>query len=199
MAIIEKKIWPEFFEKILNGEKTFEIRLADFEVKPKDVLLLKEWDPEKKEYTGRELKVEVSYVTNTKIAEKFWDKKDIDEKGLWIIGLKKAIDFDEYQRKARTTAIYPNKGKNLIYPVLGLAGETGEVVEKVKKLMRDKDMKIDQEFLDYVKKELGDVLWYIAAICSELGLSMSEVAEHNLSKLFSRKERNVLHGEGDLR
>lgn len=109
------------------------------------------------------------------------------------------MDFKEYQEKARQTAIYPDKGKNLIYPTLGLVGESGEVAEKVKKLIRDKNMVVDKEFLDSIKKELGDVLWYIAAICSELGISLEEVAIENIEKLYSRKERDVLHGEGDNR
>ena len=109
------------------------------------------------------------------------------------------MEFNEYQEKARGTAIYPNKGNNLLYPTIGLAGETGEVAEKVKKLMRDKNMKIDQEFIDGVKKELGDVLWYIAAICSELRIGMDEIAKLNIEKLYSRKERNKLHGNGDDR
>ena len=109
------------------------------------------------------------------------------------------MDFKEYEEKARKTAVYPDRGKNLIYPVLGLAGEAGEVVEKVKKLIRDKNRKIDEAFLEAIKKELGDVLWYIAAICTELGISMDEVARLNIEKLYSRMERNKLHGEGDDR
>ncbi len=109
------------------------------------------------------------------------------------------MTFDEYAELAGKTAVYPGRGKNLIYPVLGLAGESGEVAEKVKKLIRDKNFQIDAEFKDAIKKELGDVLWYIAAICYELGLSMDDVAKTNIEKLRSRKERNMLHGEGDER
>ena len=109
------------------------------------------------------------------------------------------MEFKEYEEKARKTAVYPDRGNNLIYPVLGLAGEAGEVVEKVKKLIRDKNREIDAAFLEAIKKELGDVLWYIAAICAELGISMEEVARLNIEKLYSRMERNKLHGEGDDR
>lgn len=109
------------------------------------------------------------------------------------------MDFDEYQRKSRETAIYPNKGKNIFYPTLGLVGEAGEVAEKVKKLIRDKQGIIDEEFKEQLKKELGDVLWYVAQLCTELGISFNDVAETNLKKLFSRKERGVLHGSGDER
>ncbi len=87
MAVIEKKIWPEFFEKVLSGDKTFEIRLADFEINKGDTLLLREWDPKKKDYTGRTLKLKVTYVTNTKWQD-HWPKEEIDKYGLWVIGFK---------------------------------------------------------------------------------------------------------------
>ncbi len=109
------------------------------------------------------------------------------------------MTFEEYEKLAARTAIYPERGKNLIYPVLGLTGESGEVAEKVKKLIRDRNYKIDTQFKEDIKKELGDVLWYIAAICYELGLSMEDVAKTNIEKLASRKERNMIHGEGDTR
>jgi len=109
------------------------------------------------------------------------------------------MEFDEYQKESRKTAIYPNKGKNIIYPTLGLVGEAGEVAEKVKKLIRDKNGKIDEEFKESIKKELGDVLWYLAQLCTELGFSLNDVAKTNLEKLFSRMKRGKLHGSGDDR
>lgn len=109
------------------------------------------------------------------------------------------MTFEEYEKLAAKTAIYPKRGNNLFYPVLGLTGEAGEVAEKFKKLIRDKNYKIDAEFKDAVKKELGDVLWYIAAICFELGISMEEVAKTNIEKLARRQQRNKLHGTGDNR
>lgn len=109
------------------------------------------------------------------------------------------MEFKEYEKLAAKTAIYPERGHNLIYPVLGLLGESGEVAEKVKKLIRDLDYDIDENFTENIKKELGDVLWYIAAICFELGISMEEVAKTNMEKLSSRKLRNKIHGEGDNR
>ncbi len=87
MATVEKKIWPKYFELIKQGKKTFEIRLADFEIKEGDILLLREWDPEKKEYTGRVLKLEVTYVTNTKNQE-HWSKEEIEKYGLLVISFK---------------------------------------------------------------------------------------------------------------
>ncbi len=109
------------------------------------------------------------------------------------------LTFSEYQKESRKTAVYPNAGNNFIYPTLGLAGEAGEVAEKIKKVIRDKNGVIDEETKEKIAKELGDVLWYVAQLCTELGLSMEEVARKNLEKLFSRKERGVLHGEGDER
>ncbi len=84
---IEKKIWPQFFEKILSGEKTFELRLADFECNVGDVLVLREWDPEIKEYTGRVLEKKVTYVSKTKEAI-FWTKEEIEKYGFQIIGFR---------------------------------------------------------------------------------------------------------------
>ncbi len=109
------------------------------------------------------------------------------------------MTFDDYQIQAGETAIYPHRGANLVYPALGLAGESGEVAEKVKKLIRDKGGVADNEFREAVAKELGDVLWYVAALCHECGLRMDAVAEINLAKLASRKDRGVLNGSGDAR
>jgi len=109
------------------------------------------------------------------------------------------MDFTSYEEKARATAIYPNKGNNLIYPVLGIAGEAGEVAEKVKKLIRDSDGVPTDEWKRELMKELGDVLWYVSAIATELGYSLENVAEFNILKLSSRKDRDMLHGSGDNR
>jgi len=84
---IEKKIWPEYFQNILEGIKTYELRLADFECKPGDILVLKEWNPKTKEYTGRVIEKEVTYVIKTKDV-KFWQKEDIEKYGFQIIAFK---------------------------------------------------------------------------------------------------------------
>lgn len=87
MAIIEKKCWPEWFEKIKSGEKTFDIRLADFEAKKGDTFLLREWDPKTKQYTGRKLKREI--ITATKSKDwKVWTKEEIEKYGFVVLGLK---------------------------------------------------------------------------------------------------------------
>jgi len=109
------------------------------------------------------------------------------------------MTFEEYQKLSRETAFYPDKDKNFVYPTLGLAGEAGEVAEKIKKVLRDKNGIIDQQTKEEIQKELGDVLWYCAQIATELGLSLDQVATLNIEKLFSRKERGMLHGNGDNR
>lgn len=109
------------------------------------------------------------------------------------------MDFDQYQKKAGETAIYPNVGNNFVYPTLGLAGEAGEVAEKVKKILRDENGELTEEKKEELKKELGDILWYVAQLSTELGLLLSEVVNKNIEKLASRQKRNKLHGSGDER
>ncbi len=109
------------------------------------------------------------------------------------------MDFKEYQEKSRKTAIYPNAGLNFVYPTLGLVGEAGEVAEKVKKVLRDKEGVMSDEKRAEIKKELGDVLWYVAQLSTEMNLDLGEVAEMNIEKLYSRMDRGVLHGSGDNR
>lgn len=84
---IEKKVLPEYFENILKGEKTFEFRLADWECKSGDILILREWNAEKKEYTGREVKKEAGYVLKTKEVQLF-PEEDVEKYGYQIISLK---------------------------------------------------------------------------------------------------------------
>lgn len=86
MNIIEKKTWPEIFEKVKNGEKNFDVRLADFKCSPGDVLVLKEWDPKTEIYTGQTIKKKVKFIMKTKDLEKFWKKSDIKKHGFQVIG-----------------------------------------------------------------------------------------------------------------
>jgi NTP pyrophosphatase (non-canonical NTP hydrolase) len=109
------------------------------------------------------------------------------------------MDFNEYQRKALVTAIYPEIGFGFVYPALGLSGEVGEISEKVKKICRDKNGHVSNEDKDLLIKEVGDVLWYLSALAIELGFTLNEAAEKNIEKLYSRKERGVLGGSGDNR
>lgn len=107
-----------------------------------------------------------------------------------------SLTMNDYQLMALDYAVYNDEAHAIIYPALGLAGETGEVIEKVKKHLRDgKAVYRDVEVL----KELGDVLWYLSVLSDDLGWSLADVASTNLDKLKSRKTRGVLHGDGDNR
>jgi NTP pyrophosphatase (non-canonical NTP hydrolase) len=108
------------------------------------------------------------------------------------------MDLSEYQRQSRSTAEYPREAW-LAYPALGLAGEAGEVAEHAKKAIRDDAGKISDERKAAMSKELGDVLWYVAQLATELGLDLDDIAGQNLEKLLSRQARGVLSGSGDDR
>ena len=95
--------------------------------------------------------------------------------------------------------MYPNKDSNFIYPVLGLCGESGEIAEKIKKVIRDEGGIVSEHKKEEIKKELGDVLWYISQIATELRLSLDAIAKANIEKLQSRLERNKISGSGDNR
>lgn len=116
-----------------------------------------------------------------------------------IISMPKLTDFTTYQQESHKTAMRVYTDHPIVYPTLGLTNEAGELAGKVKKLFRDKGGEISEEDRQSLKGELGDVLWYLTQICTELDLSLEEVAAHNLEKLFSRQERNQLQGEGDNR
>ena len=115
------------------------------------------------------------------------------------------MTLDEYLGRATDFAIYDG---SLVYPTLGLAGEAGEVAEKVKKLIRDDGLEfmeeniaeeIEPEKARALALELGDCLWYIANIASDIGYSLEEIADMNLTKLQDRQHRNKLSGSGDFR
>ena len=108
------------------------------------------------------------------------------------------MHLDDYQHAARQTAIYDERHR-VIYPALGLASEAGEVAGKVKKVLRDQDGDFSRAPVEALKDELGDVLWYVAVLAADLGLSLDDIAAHNLTKLASRRQRGRLGGEGDER
>ena len=108
------------------------------------------------------------------------------------------MTFEEYQEAARSTAIYPAKYAR-IYPTLGLAGEAGEVAEKVKKIIRDKGGIYTDDDQLAITKELGDVLWYVSQVASDFGIVLEDVASTNVAKLADRALRNALQGSGDER
>lgn len=108
------------------------------------------------------------------------------------------MEFHRYQQLSRDTAIYPETHR-IIYPVLGLASEAGEVADKVKKVIRDKGGDFTWDDREAIRKELGDVLWYVSQIASDLDFALDSVAMTNLEKLRIRKEQGKLHGSGDDR
>lgn len=110
-------------------------------------------------------------------------------------------DLDDYQSLASYTAIYPGQF-TLFYPAFGLANEAGEVLGKIKKMMRDETFNpiaLTDEQKEVLAAEMGDVLWYLAALASDAGLSLQDIASQNITKLYSRKARGVLGGSGDNR
>jgi len=109
------------------------------------------------------------------------------------------MNFNDYQQKSRATAKYPAIGHAIIYPTLGLVNEAGEVAGKIKKIFRDKSGEISPETREALKAELGDVLWYLAQTCTELDISLDEVAESNITKLLDRQARGKIQGDGDNR
>lgn len=112
------------------------------------------------------------------------------------------MDLNSYQWHASETAVYPSRKEGiagLSYCVLGLNGEAGEVAEKLKKIIRDNYGEISKEHKEAIKKELGDVLWYVSQCAEELGLKLDDVGVSNIDKLYSRKERGKIQGNGDNR
>jgi len=114
------------------------------------------------------------------------------------------MDFSEYQKKAITTDLFGGKPAAIdshafLAQLLGLIGETGEIAEKFKKIYRDKNGVFTDENRVEMTKELGDVLWYISVVSTYLGISLQDVADKNIEKLLSRKQRDVLKGSGDNR
>lgn len=107
------------------------------------------------------------------------------------------MDLNEYQHRARQTAIYPVETA-VTYPLIGLVGEIGEFANKYKKTIRD-NVLIDSDFINDAAKELGDIMWYVANLADDLGIALGEIAVLNVEKLESRKERGVLGGSGDNR
>lgn len=115
------------------------------------------------------------------------------------------MTLDEYQKKALSTEIMDGTGSInanspiMVAKILGLVGEAGEVAEKFKKIIRDKEGELSEEDKQEIAKELGDVMWYIATLSEYIGFSLSDVAKKNVKKLADRKNRGVQTGSGDNR
>ncbi len=106
--------------------------------------------------------------------------------------------LEQYQLFVRGTKTY-DKEYNLVYPILGLASEAGEVAGKLKKIMRDDQGQLSREAFNALVSELGDVLWYATAIADDLGITISDVFYENYKKISNRQERGVIQGSGDNR
>ena len=120
-----------------------------------------------------------------------------DEVNGWL-ERKYSMDFNSYQRTAITTAMDPATHK-ILYPALGLAGEAGEVANKVKKLVRDGTSSLPKEWKEQIGSEIGDVLWYCAVLADDLGISLGKIASQNEIKLQNRKKKGTISGSGDTR
>ena len=109
------------------------------------------------------------------------------------------MTFNDYQDKSRETAIYPNAGNNIIYPTLGLVGEAGEIANKVKKIQRDSHGILSESMRLAILDEMGDAMWYMAQLATEIEVSFEEIAIQNIEKLQLRKQKGTIHGSGDTR
>jgi NTP pyrophosphatase (non-canonical NTP hydrolase) len=109
------------------------------------------------------------------------------------------MDLNEYQQAALRTASPHDKKNEVFQLLLGLVGETGEIAEKAKKIVRDKDSDFSQWDLEDLKKELGDALWYLAVLADHFGIPLDDVAQLNITKLADRQARSKLSGSGDNR
>jgi NTP pyrophosphatase (non-canonical NTP hydrolase) len=139
--------------------------------------------------------IELVDLTDEEIAA--WNQEIIEDLD------RRFYTFSEYQNAITDFAVYPEKNTGrpaaLSYCGLGLGGETGEVLEHLKKIQRDNAGEVSPERREALSKEMGDVLWYLCRLASELSLDMSVVASDNVQKLQDRLDRNVIHGDGDNR
>tara|TARA_R110001632_G_scaffold778_2_gene2879 strand:+ start:42 stop:419 length:378 start_codon:yes stop_codon:yes gene_type:complete len=119
------------------------------------------------------------------------------EANQWIME-KHAMDFNKYQETAVETAIYPSTHR-ILYPALGMAGEAGEVANKVKKIIRDGPENMPDDWKDQIAGEIGDVLWYCAALSNDIGIPLALIAAQNRDKLLARKQKGTIQGSGDKR
>ena len=122
-------------------------------------------------------------------------KKEADS---WLKRKYSSMQIDDYQNNAKATAIYPQEHK-ILYPALGLAGEAGEVANKVKKIIRDGVQNMPPDWKQQLASEIGDVLWYCAVLADDLNVSLGTVAAQNIEKLERRKLKGTLKGSGDKR
>ncbi len=128
------------------------------------------------------------------LVQKYSNDQELGEALRYLVTNENYSEFKEYTDFIKTMKVYPEKHA-IVYPALGLAGESGEIAEKVKKWLRG-DRELD---VDALMKELGDPMWYITSFADDLGYTLADVVDINIEKLSSRKERGVLKGNGDNR
>ncbi|MCK4967989.1 MAG: nucleoside triphosphate pyrophosphohydrolase family protein [Candidatus Aenigmarchaeota archaeon] len=107
------------------------------------------------------------------------------------------MNFEDYQKKSRETVFYPNPDNNFVYPIIGLTGEAGEVANVIKGFLKEGQGAINEKNKERVAKELGDLLWYIAQLATEFGLSLDKIAESNIEKIMLRKKNGEFSKFGD--
>jgi NTP pyrophosphatase (non-canonical NTP hydrolase) len=116
----------------------------------------------------------------------------------WLEERYRDMKFSEYEQTAKETAIYPSTHR-ILYPALGMAGEAGEVANKVKKIIRDGVDAQPEDWRTQLAGEIGDVLWYCAALAHDINIPLSVIAAQNRDKLLARKEKGTIQGSGDDR
>ncbi len=186
---IEKKVWPEYFQKILDGKKTFEVRLADWDCNPGDVLVLREYDPESG-YTGRKLEVRVTYVTKSN-NWKFWSEENIKKYGFQVIGFKPV-----FQQKVKEFMNVHDLEKDFTvrHRVLDLVSEVGEIAKEILKADsygRDK-MELARVRED-LELELGDTFFSLIALANDCKVDLLAALDKAMKKYEGRlKEKGSL-------
>jgi NTP pyrophosphatase (non-canonical NTP hydrolase) len=140
------------------------------------------------------ISVKICPVTNEQIIRQVFEGVDIEK----IPKISEINNFFDYERIAMSTKVGWNKNE-ILYPLVGMCGETGEVADKIKKVIRDKNGNFSKEDKIEILKEIGDTLWYMTALCQDLGYTLKDAANINLEKVTKRREENTIHGEGDNR
>jgi len=177
---IKKKTWPKEFQETLDGKKNTDVRLADFDVKEGDELILEEYNPETKQYTGRVIAKKIKNLTKVKLGD-FHTPEQIKQFGHWIIELENS-GIKNYQELCKTTAkAFDNKDVEIATWGLGIAGEAGDVAGCIKKTIGHKDNQ-----LPGIRENLGDTMWYMAMICNFFGWDMQKILDENIAKLKAR-------------
>lgn len=140
------------------------------------------------------ISIKVCPVTNEQVIRQIFKGVDIEK----IPKISEINNLSDYERIAMSTKVGWNKNE-ILYPLIGMCGETGEVADKIKKVLRDKNGKFSESDSLEILKEIGDTLWYMTALCQDLGYTLKDAANINLEKVTKRREDNTIHGEGDNR